>query len=616
MRITPKGWVREFLQTQLDGLTGHIETAGFPFDRVQWGQPDYQTDNENPMWWVYEQTAYWLDGLTRCAIVLEDARHLARAREMINNVLRNADADGYLGPKFLKVNEPWNRWPHVVFFRACMALYEYDHDHNIVDGMTRHYLNSPADYSCGRDVYNVEIMLWLYEKTGNRSLLNMAEASYAAYNAKATDDNCDAQAMSDKKPYAHGVTYNEYFKLGALLYTHTGNEKYLDVSQRAYEKIDQYFMLPGGCHCSNEFFISNDYMQSAETCNVTDYTWALSYLLRATEDGSYADRIEKCVFNAGIGAVLENFRGLQYLSCANQVIADKHSNHNVFFAGDKWMSFRPNPGTECCPGNVNRFMPNFVWNSWTKNGDGLWANQYFSGTVQTQLRGNHIRIEEETNYPIEENVRFHITAEEPFILHCRKPGWAKKFKILVNGQNWSGIIHNGFAHVQVQGDCQIQLLMESSIEAHRKGGKVWFSKGPLVYSLGMKGMREIDREETRCTDAFPAYNIYPDKEWRYCVTGKPVFTPAGDVIAFDLDRKLPYLEVPARVIENLELCRKNKVRNCYDLYEKKYKYVTGQFVFTPRLPSRNKMVLSTQDQIIRLYPYGACKLRITVFNQK
>ena len=75
MKIRPNGWIRSFLETQLTGLTGHIEEAGYPFDTVCWGEADYASDNENPQWWVYEQTAYWLDGMLRCAIALEDANY-------------------------------------------------------------------------------------------------------------------------------------------------------------------------------------------------------------------------------------------------------------------------------------------------------------------------------------------------------------------------------------------------------------------------------------------------------------------------------------------------------------------------------------------------------------
>lgn len=91
MIITPCGWQKRFLETQMEGLTGHIVDAGFPFDRVQWGGLDYTLDNGgNPGWWVYEQTAYWLDGYIRCAILLNDREAIQKGSSMIENVFRNS----------------------------------------------------------------------------------------------------------------------------------------------------------------------------------------------------------------------------------------------------------------------------------------------------------------------------------------------------------------------------------------------------------------------------------------------------------------------------------------------------------------------------------------------
>lgn len=617
MKIRPDGWIRRFLQTQLTGLTGHIEEAGYPFDTVCWGQPDYESCNENPQWWVYEQTAYWLDGMLRCAILLEDSEHLSRAKQIIYHVLDQADPDGYLGPKFLKVNHSWNRWPHVVFFRACMAMYDYNQDPRILRQMTAHYLTSPADYSTGRDVLNVEIMLWLYGKTKNAQLLALAERTYEAYNQKTTDDLSDSQALSDRKPYTHGVSYNEYFKLGAILYMHTGNSRYLTVSRRAYQKLERMFLLPSGCHCSNEFLISNHYMQSSETCNVTDYTWALSYLLDATREGHYADRVEQCVFNAGIGAVLEDFKGLQYFSCANQILADCHSNHNAFFRGSAWMSYRPNPGTECCPGNVNRFMPNYALNSWRQDGENLFCRFYGPCTVETTILDHPVTIAQQTNYPFTEDISYRITSQVPFTLHLRVPGWCKGTTITLNGNVLTPNVCFGFVSIAIPGSCTLSVAMESEVQVHHAGSFVWFSKGPLVYSLGMKGRREIDTSEPKSSHAFPAYNLYPDRQWRYCITGSPSFRPCPEANWFDLDMPLPCLEVSAQEITNWDLEHKNKVRNYYNLYEGKYDYRTGDFTFTPPLLSNRKIQLApTPPATIRLYPYGACKLRMTVFNKK
>lgn len=617
--IKPQGWVKEFLLTQMAGLTGHIEKAGAPFNCVEWGKPDYVGYNAG--WWVYEQVAYWLDGYLKCAILLEDEAAIKRASDIIYSVLDNPDEEGYLGPRYLKPadKEGWNRWPHVVFFRACMTLYDYTGDDGILSAITRHYLGPRLDFSFNRDVLNVEIMVWLYGKTGNRELLTLAEESYEKYNRESEEKsgnykgkenhNCLSFALSNEKPYVHGVSYNEFSKLGALMYLYTGNEKYLAASIKAYEKIDKLFMLPSGLHCSNEFLISNHYMQSHETCNVTDYTWALYYLVQASGNAAYLDKIEKCIYNAGIGSVLENFRGLQYFSCCNQLVLDKQSNHNIFYSGEKWMSYRPNPGTACCAGNVNRFMPNFVSRAFMKDEDGgIYATLFAPSSLSTELDGKKIEIKEETAYPFRESALFHIKAEAPFVFYVRIPSYAEKTE--VNGKTVSA--KDGFLKVLVdEGESTLSVSFDSKLLAKKKNGGVYFEKGVLVYALGMKGDRRIDEKERDAGEGFPAYNIYPDEKWNYAILPEgAAFVDEGCDLKWDLSARLPYIEVDGYEIDNYALKTKKKLLACTDLYEKLYKEKTGPYTFTPPMPKKFSKVGEMTK--LRLYPYGACKVRLTV----
>ena len=262
-----KGWQRKFLKLQRQGLTGHIEVAGYPFNQIGWDKYEIDTTklNDNPGWWAYEQVAYALDGQERCGELLKDNFLLDKVTKAINFVLSEADSDGYLGPKFLKETDGWNRWPHVVFFRALLARYYYTKDQKILDALTKHYLNYQVDYSNDRDILNVEIMLLVYLENHNDKLLDFAIKNYQKYNDNCQNDLCEKVLCSTKKPYAHGVSYNEFAKLGALFYICTNDKKYLKTSIMAYKKIDKYFMLVDGLHCSNEFLIDSNYMESHET---------------------------------------------------------------------------------------------------------------------------------------------------------------------------------------------------------------------------------------------------------------------------------------------------------------------------------------------------------------
>ena len=611
IKICPRGILSELLETQMNGLTGHIENAGFPFDRIWWGNNAEQEENENPQWWVYEQTAYWLDGFTRCAILLEDECALRRAEKIIYSVINNPDSDGYLGPQALKKTDGWNRWPHTVFFRACMAFYEQNNDVKLLRALTEHYLGGSARHDKLRDITNIEIMLWLYARTGKKELLQMAEEDYISYNQSCADDNCDKVGLSSKKPYCHGVTYNEYSKLGAILYRYTGKEKYLQASESAYDKLERLFMLPGGCHCSNEFLLSDNCMESYETCDISDYTWSLMYLFDATKKGKYADLTERCIFNAGMGSVLEDFRGLQYFSCANQVIADYQSNHNYFHRGSKWMSYRPNPGTECCPGNVNRFLPNYVLNMWKKDGNAVYAVLYGASTFET----DDIYIQEDTDYPFRESIAFDIQTKKPFDFMFRIPGWANKFTVVKDGADTEVQPQNGFARLQISKGCHIKIMFESSVQEHETNDGIYFSKGPLVYCYGLTGKRERDRNEKRSSETFPAYNIYANDKWNYAVKrgNKTMFVP-GTQTGFDLNKDLPSIRVQAFEAPEWSLEQCNKIKVCDDLYKKTTHTESGQFLFTPSPQSVGH--ISDCAQTLTLRPYGAGKLRVTVFPVK
>ena len=64
--IEPQGWLLEMLQRQRDGLTGHPEAMAYPYDSPLWaGELKRDSENRGADWWRYEQTAYYLDGLSR-----------------------------------------------------------------------------------------------------------------------------------------------------------------------------------------------------------------------------------------------------------------------------------------------------------------------------------------------------------------------------------------------------------------------------------------------------------------------------------------------------------------------------------------------------------------------
>jgi len=79
------------------------------------------------------------------------------------------------------------------------------------------------------------------------------------------------------------------------------------------------------------------------------------------------------------------------------------------------MRYAPNPGTECCPGNVNRMMPNFAINSWMTDGKGGIVAAMYAPTSVTYPVGEkntEVTIDEATNYPFTDSINFTFHLKE------------------------------------------------------------------------------------------------------------------------------------------------------------------------------------------------------------
>ncbi len=282
-------------------------------------------------------------------------------------------------------------------------------------------------------------MCWAYAQTGDETLLARAVRAYEEYNARSPKaDTAMVNLLSDQRATEHGVTFNEIGKLGAILYMYTGEQRYLDAAVNGYRKLDRDQLLIDGVCSSTEHLRGKDALDSHETCDIADYAWGAGYLLMATGEAEYAEKIERACLNAAPGAVKSDFTALQYFSCPNQVVADVHSNHNLHYRGRQWMSFRPNPGTECCPGEVNRIMPNYVARMWLRDAEGgLVAACYGPSTLCCAVgaAGTEVTIVEDTCYPFAEEITFTIQAEAPvsFPLSLRIPSWLQHPRVLLNG---------------------------------------------------------------------------------------------------------------------------------------------------------------------------------------
>ncbi|MEA2011984.1 MAG: glycoside hydrolase family 127 protein [Verrucomicrobiota bacterium] len=633
--VKPFGWLKNYLQLQADGLTGNLHVAGYPFDTDGWMQDNIPMRSGEP-WWPFEQTAYWVDGMIRCAYFLKDSSLIEKAENQIKHVLNNPHEDGYLGPDSIKSNDLYQgRWSHAVFFRALIAYYYATKDQKVPQLLASHYLNGKYEHYDWRDICGLETILWTYEMTGEKRLLEMAMRDYRKYNEKYPESDVSVKRMlSDIVADEHGVTYCETIKIATILYMYTGIQEYLDAVTNAFIKIDKNHMLIDGVCSSSEKLRGKSSTDAHETCDIADYTWTAGYMLMATGNAEYADKIERACFNAAPAAVKDDFKALQYFSSPNQVIADKFSCHTPQACGAEWMSYRPKPGTECCTAQVTRIWPNYVARMWLKAPNGIVATLFGPSKINFVTEADEeVTITEKTDYPFEEKIQFTINTKSKekanFNFNIRIPSWCENPEVTVNGERIKEEPISGtFLRLDrtfSDGDLLIlKLPMTLKLTEWCTGG-VAIERGPLLYALQIDEKWEIDKDAPHATKDFPAWNLYANSPWQYalCVDKdnledfvKVFFEKKTDI---PWQHKNPHIKliVPAKKIKNLTLLKKTSVDR--EDWNKDDGFFTnkieGNFSFTPSIPENKELLKNLESEIeeITLIPYGCTHLRISIF---
>ena len=630
----PTGWLAATCRAQAEGLTGHPEALSYPYDSCLWAGEISREGGHGDGWWRYEQTGYYTDGLLRLGYALGDAELIAKGERGVDWTLAHASPEGYLGNRCLwdgahfNLGKGYEMWPMAVFFRVMKAKYDATGDARIPAALARYYLlYGPEKVAEGRNTINVEGLVWTYGRTGDARLLELAEK---AWNAKKSKDDWSGdltpQNCADDEPvYMHGVSYSEELKIPLLLYAQTGKRDYLEQALNAERKLVRDHLLPDGCPSSTEQTRGNCVHWGHETCVVSDWTWTLGYFLETTGHAADADRIEACVFNAGLGSIGKDFKSLQYFSNLNQFIATSDSNHNPYFYGTTWCQYRPTHETECCAGNMHRFLPNYVSRLWLKDAEGAPVAALY-GPCEVDF--GWCRIREETRYPFDGKIvfRFSMDAPRESAFTYRVPGWCTAgASVRVNGTRVEAGAPGTFATIRRtfrDGDAlELDFPMETVFEEVPRCRYVikdavskWVGpidgpsgsqgtvvrRGPLLFAYPIAEDRTEDtaehanmRGKKSRNPAFKCWNLRPAGPFNFALaerTAEVVVSPSAENDGFAASVPPVSVNVKAR-------------RIAWELERGK---------MTPRNPEAPRAV-SDEVETLSLVPYGSTMLRLAVF---
>jgi hypothetical protein len=603
--VQPRGWLQKWLERQAQGLTGHPENLDYPYDTCMFAGliPPPQTKSAwwKP-WWPYEQSAYFVDATTRLSWLINDPAIRQRRDANLDYILAHSTGTNLGGSTAA--------WPNAVVGRALLAQFSATTNLAIA-AVLQNWLLTSADTIAqgGRNGVNCEEAFYLYGLTGDARLLDLCSRIYAGYTT-GTNSFFTAAKIDRAQPFhEHGVTAAEELKCLPLMYSYTGDPAALGLARRAYEKVLARSLMPDGGIVSSEHLDKTDFYSVHESCDISDWSWSLGYLFMATGEARYADMIERTVFNALPGAVTKDFKELQYFSAVNQTRIGPTNDITPHWPTR--MTYRAAHDTECCAGNINRAMPDYVVRMWMRASDGGLAAAYYGPCVLTAtVGGRTVAITEDTDYPFRDEIQFHIATARPvkFDFQFRIPAWCQQATWRLNDAA-AGVAAraNTFASVRREfhdGDI-LRLKLPMSVRAESWFGQanVSLTRGPLVYSLPIDALRVehtndpenlkvfLDNHEIR---GFPEVEFLPQGDWRFGFNEKSAASLQKVRVVESPMPDNPFLAAQAPVRLEVPLCP-----------------LPG-WAPTPRNPAAGlARPFPGPEATLTLIPYGATYLRVT-----
>jgi len=520
--------------------------------------------------------------------------------------LDHQQPDGWLGPV---KNTDW--WPNFVMLKALTQYQEATGDPRVIPAMEKYFayqskhiderpLKSWADYRWQDEVLS---LIWLYNRNGDRSLLDLARKLHEQghkWEAQFADLRWKGKVTrSESSLSTHGVNNAMALKTAPVWWLITGNASDRDALGHMLDQLDRYDGEPNGIFSSDEHYAGTDPSQGTELCAVVEAMFSLENDLAILGNPALGDRLEKIAFNALPGTFSPDMWAHQYDQESNQVMCSL-SDRRWTTNGPDSNIFGLEPNFGCCTANMHQGWPKFAAHLWMGTPEGGFAAAVFSPSEVTKKVHNvPVTIDEETGYPFREAVSMTIHAAKPqqFDLQLRIPSWAENATISVNGAAETGVEAGAFHRIAREwkdGDrIEIRLPMELRV-SHWYNNSVAIERGPIVYSLKIG---ESWREEKQ-TGPAKDWEVFPATPWNYAL----VIDPANPERSLTVGEKPVARQPFAQDTAPVEISAKGRRLPEWQLVDD----AAGPL---PASPVVSKLPLES----ITLIPYGAAKLRITAF---
>jgi len=659
--IEPHGWLMEYLQRQKSGLTGRLNeiSAWLQKENNAWLDENGQGE------WGWEEVPYWLKGYANIGYILDDEEMIKEAKVWIDGAIASQQPNGFFGPnlawesymsedsrteeRMAEKLEKRDYWANMIMLYCLQSYYEYTQDQRVIDLMTKYFryqLNVSDENFLSESQYwqrvragdNLHSVVWLYNRTGEAWLLELAEKIHrntAPWNTQdhAFEDIGNPKEIREGMEWPdwyndmidwHNVNVAQGFREPAQYYLLSGDKEDLKATYDNFHLVRKHFgQVPGGMFGSDENCRPgyDDPRQGVETCGMVEQMNSDEHLLRITGDIFWADHAEEVAFNTYPAAVAPDFKSLRYITSPNMVLNDSENHSPGIDNPGPYLMMNPF-SSRCCQHNHAQGWPYFVENLWMATPDnGLAAVLYAANTVTAKVgnQSREVTITNNSNYPFEDTLNFKVSLEVPdsFPLYFRIPGWADKATLMVNDELVNAPVEAG-KYVKIYREwnnndsVQLVLPMRLGINTWEQNhNSVSVDYGPLTFSLKI-GENYIQKETEKNVqhdskwqkganvDEWPSYEIHPTTPWNYGLVLSDNLQSS-----FEVERRpWPKDNFPFTP-ESAPIVLKAKAKQIPE-------WTLDQYGLAGEL-SDSPVKTGTKEETVELIPMGAARLRISAF---
>ncbi|MCA9258469.1 MAG: glycoside hydrolase family 127 protein [Planctomycetales bacterium] len=527
--VQPRGWLQDELQRMAHGMTGRLdewypEVCG---PRNAWLGGDGDT---------WERGPYWIDGLYPLARLLKDEHLEAKAMQWVNACIDRQRADGYFGPVEIadkdrtqappagaQIEEPDDWWPRMVMLKVLQQHIQATGDPRAVDCLRKYFryqlrtlptapLHDPRNPASGswwaaqRGGDNLHVVLWFYNLTGEKWLLDLADIIHEQ-TVPVTEwflpgpENRVRHIADASRDALHCVNLAQMMKTPTVRWQQDRDARRLLATEAAFADIREFHGQPHGLYGGDEPMHGRVTTRGSELCSAVEMMYSLETMLEITGSVLHADRLERVAFNVLPTQCTDDYRARQYFQQANQVQITA-GDHNFFNDEGERLVYGLLNGYPCCTCNLHQGWPKFAQHLWYASADGgLAALAYAPSSVTWSFAGGRtVTLTQGGGYPFREQVVIEVETDGDvaFPLHLRIPAWCRKPQLSVNGEHVDAALEPGavtlLRRTWRDGDRVVLSLPMPLQTSEWRHHSVAVERGPLVFALDVPSeLHEVER---------------------------------------------------------------------------------------------------------------------------